>query len=336
MSGLKERMKRRPVAWFFGLSMAIAVAVIPLFLIIGADAKISAALEESGIPRRTDFVTIFRLAIAEPQAIPGLALSVAQPFSPDLAAFAVAAVAFGTVGVRRILLGYRFWSGEVGRRRGLKAWGAMVLVFVSMSFATAGLHALFMPEGTWGWDPGEIFSWGLPLMLLVALFLDVGAVSEETGWRGFALPILQDRMTPLAASLVLGAMWAVWHFPVKFDNLFYGLQGALALYGLLVVRFVFLSIVVTYFYNRTGGSTLIAVAMHGLHNDAVGFMGSITGQGLRPYLISEIDLLVPIVAVAVSLFFLSGRRLGLTKGSKDERAQGAVRPNEAAVGSTPS
>ena len=327
MKGLRERMRRRPVAWFFGLSMAIAVAVIPLFLVTGADAQIAAALERSGIPLRTDFVTIFRLAIAEPQAIPALALSVAQPFSPDIAAFAVAAVAFGAVGVRRILRGYRFWSGEVGWRRGLKAWGAMVLVFVGMSFATAGLHALFMPEGTWEWKPGAIFSWSLPLALLVAMFLDVGAVSEETGWRGFALPLLQNRMTSLAASLILGLMWAVWHFPVKFDNLFYGLQGALALYGLLVVRFVFLSIVVTYFYNRVGGSTLIAIAMHGLHNDAVGFMGRLTGEGLTPYVVSEINLLAPIVAVAAGLLVLSGRHLGLAKGAKGEEPQNAVEPS---------
>jgi hypothetical protein len=35
--------------------------------------------------------------------------------------------------------------------------------------------------------------------------------------------------------------------------------------------------------SRAGGSTLIAIAMHGLHNDAVGLMGRITGQGLAPY-----------------------------------------------------
>jgi len=311
MSRLREKMRRRPVGWFFAASMALAIAIIPLFVLTGADATISAALERSGIALRTDFVTISRLALAEPRAIPALVLSVLQPFSPDIAAFAVAALAFGAPGVRNLVRGYRFWGGGIGWRSGLRTWGLMTLTFVAMSLATAGLHGLFMPEGTWRWDPGALLSWSLPLALLVSVFLDVGGVSEETGWRGFALPLLQNRMTPLAASVVLGAMWGVWHFPVKFDILFYGAEGAVVLYGLLVVRFVLLSIVMTYFYNRVGGSTLIAIAMHGLHNDSAGLMGRITGDGLAPYVISEIDLLLPIAAVACVLMLLSGRGLGL-------------------------
>ncbi len=310
MSWLRERMRRRPVTWFYATSMALAVAVIPVFVFTGADATISAAVQESGIVPRTDFVTIVRLALAEPQAIPAILLSVLQPFSPDIAAYAVAAIAFGALGIRNLVRGYRFWSREVGWRRGLRAWGLMTLIFVAMSLATAGLHWLFMPEGTWEWDPGPLLTWGLPLALLVSVFLDVGGVSEETGWRGFALPLLQNRMTPLVASVVLGVMWGVWHFPVKFDVLFYGAGGAVVLYGLLVVRFVFLSIVMTYFYNRVGGSTLIAIAMHGLHNDSAGLMGRITGDGLAPYVISEIDLLLPIAVVACALVLLTGRGLG--------------------------
>lgn len=44
-------------------------------------------------------------------------------------------------------------------------------------------------------------------VVLVGLF-------EEVGWRGFALPRLQQRMTRLPAALLLGAVWAVWHLPL--------------------------------------------------------------------------------------------------------------------------
>lgn len=318
MAWLREGMRRRPLAWFYALAVGIAVAVIPLFVLTGADAKIAAAREKTGIEFGTDFVTISRIALEAPESTAAILLAVLQPFSPDIAAFIVTTVALGTVGLRNLVGRYRFWHSSVGWRSGLKVWGVCILTFVGMSVATAVLHRLFMPEGTWKWGM-DVFSWGLPLALFVSVWLDVGGVSEETGWRGFALPILQNRMTPLVASVVLGVLWAVWHFPVKFDVLFYGPGGAVVLYGLLVVRFVFLSIVMTYFYNRVGGSTLIAIAMHGLHNDSAGLMGRITGDGLAPYVISEIDLLLPIVAVACVLMFLSGRKLGFDRVSASEQ-----------------
>jgi membrane protease YdiL (CAAX protease family) len=309
---MREEMRRRPVVWFFALALAIEVAVVALALVTGAFDGLFTAQEAAGLAGRTDFVALGQLVAGEPSLLPDAVLVVLQPFSPDIAAFLVAGLAFGLVGLKRIVRGYRFWSGDVGWRRGLRVWGLMALTFIAMSLATAGLDALFMPEGTWGWDP-NLLSLGFPLVLLWSVFLDVGGVSEETGWRGFALPVLQSRMTPLAATLVVGVMWGVWHLPARPDILAgaYGQGGGVVLLVVLVVRFVFLSVVVTYFYNRVGGSTLIAIAMHGLHNDSVGLMGRIAGGGFAPYMISELALLAPIVAVAVVVLFVSGRKLGL-------------------------
>jgi len=141
-------------------------------------------------------------------------------------------------------------------------------------------------------------------------------VTEETGWRGFALPMLQNRVTPLAATVIVGLMWGVWHFPARPDILSgaYGLWGGALLLTILLVRFLVLSIVMTFFYNRVGGSTLIAMSMHGLHNDSVFLQGRINAEGLLPYVVSELTLLVPIVVVACVLMFISGRMLSLEKG----------------------
>ena len=306
-------MKRRPVAWFFWISLAINVAVIAVFLASGAAGAFEAALEATGLTGRTDFVSALRLALEAPRAIPGIALSILQPLSPDIAAFVVAAGAFGLIGVRRLVRGYRFWSGAVGWRRGLRVWGVMALTFLAMSLATAGLNYLFAPPGSFEWVNVPLLSLAFPLALLASIFLDVGGVTEETGWRGFALPLLQERATPLAASLIVGVLWGVWHFPARPDILLgaYGVGGGALLLGILVVRFVVLSVVMTFFYNRVGGSTLIAIAMHGLHNDSVFLQGRISAEGLRPYVVSELTLLAPIAAVACVLLLCTGSRLGL-------------------------
>jgi uncharacterized protein len=179
-----------------------------------------------------------------------------------------------------------------------------------------GLNYLLAPSGSFEWVNTPILSWTFPLALLASIFLDIGGVTEETGWRGFVLPVLQGRMTPLAATMIVGLMWGVWHFPARPDILTgaYGLWGGALLLAILLLRFVVLSVVMTFFYNRVGGSTLIAIAMHGLHNDSVFLQGRINAEGLGPYVVSELTLLAPIVVVAGVLLFVSGRRLGLEKG----------------------
>ncbi len=61
------------------------------------------------------------------------------------------------------------------------------------------------------------------LIGLVTLFflynIIYGGLSEEPGWRGFALPRLQAKFSPLVSSLILGVLWAVWHAPARFGGI---------------------------------------------------------------------------------------------------------------------
>jgi uncharacterized protein len=158
----------------------------------------------SGLGERTDFVSAGRLVALKPESWLGVLLSMLQPLSPDIAAFVVAGLAFGLGGVVVLLGRYRFWSKDIGWRRGLRVWGLMFFTFLAMSLATAGLNYLFAPSGSFEWVNTPILSWSFPPALLVSIFLDIGGVAEETGWRGFALPLLQGRMTPLVATLIVG------------------------------------------------------------------------------------------------------------------------------------
>jgi uncharacterized protein len=80
-----------------------------------------------------------------------------------------------------------------------------------------------------------------------AFTLTLGGAMEEPGWRGFALPRLQLRYSPLAATAILGLAWGIWHVPI------YGPLGWL-------VPFL-LAFLYTWLWNRTG-SLLLCILLH--------------------------------------------------------------------------
>lgn len=305
----RQSMARRPVLWFWLIAVGVELLVIPIFLLSGAQEAIDAALTATGMDFNTDLVSAAKLICADPRALAGVALSLVQVAAPDLAVLIVCAV-IGEGHLRRVGRRFRFWGPRVGWRRGLRIWAMVVAVFTAMNLATAGLNALTATDDGFVWNVRPLW-WPLLLGLLVAMFLDGGAVFEENGWRGFALPLLQHRHTPLIASIVLGLLWTAWHLPVKFDLLNYGPAGAGAIIAVLTAKFVALTIVMTYFFNLAGGATILAIAMHGLSNDSVRLGGYVFGDTWQAYLTSETNLLIPLAVVATVLSVATRGQLGL-------------------------
>ena len=302
-------VRRRPVAAFVLVAIALELVLIPVFLLSGAQASLDRALDASSLAFNTDLVTAARLVVEQPEALPGVLLALAQVASPDIAVLIVAAI-LGGGALRAVARRFRAWSPEVGPRRGLRTWVAVIAVFVAMNVASGLLHAAG-PDAldfSWELDPN-----GLTLIgaLLVAMFLDAGALFEENGWRGFALPRLLERMTPVRASVVVGLAWAAWHAPVKFDLfLDFGPVAGIALFAVLTAKFVVLSVIITHFWTRAGGATLLAVAMHGLSNDSVRFGGLVEGEAWAAQMRAEVDLLVPMAVVAGVLIWRTRGELG--------------------------
>ena len=91
-------------------------------------------------------------------------------------------------------------------------------------------------------------------------------IGEELGWRGYALPRLQARYSGLAASLILGVLWAAWHLPNQFipGLEFYGYGfPAFALYV------VPMTVLFTWLATQTRGSLLLAWLFHGAINTLI-------------------------------------------------------------------
>lgn len=109
-------------------------------------------------------------------------------------------------------------------------------------------------------------SWAQPVRILtfaISVFI-FGPLPEELGWRGYALDGLQKRMNALNASLLLGAVWALWHFPLFFIEGTY--QNGLGLGSAAFWRFMLFAVVIsvffTWIYNNNQRSTLSAILFH--------------------------------------------------------------------------
>jgi membrane protease YdiL (CAAX protease family) len=100
------------------------------------------------------------------------------------------------------------------------------------------------------------------VMVFVSVLLAAG-VGEETGWRGYALPVMLGRFRPLAGSVVLGCIWAVWHAPLFLLPGTVQHQILSAAGSLLFLTFcVCWSVLFTSLYLATRGSLFMAMLFH--------------------------------------------------------------------------
>jgi membrane protease YdiL (CAAX protease family) len=103
----------------------------------------------------------------------------------------------------------------------------------------------------------------LPALMAAVSFLMflIAALSEEAGWQGYAIEPLLDRWNALTASIVLGAVWAVWHI-IPLIQL--GRTPAQIVWQCMDM--VATRVLIVWLYNNTGKSVFAAVLYHAMYN----------------------------------------------------------------------
>lgn len=203
---------------------------------------------------------------------------------PLVAAVVVVALTDGRAGFRELLSRLLRW--RVGW-----VWYAVALGFPVVLVVVTGV------VNSWLGAPTPDFSsilWvDVALVLAVRLInpLD-GALGEEPGWRGYATPALQSRLSPLAAAAVLGVLVAGWHVPLV-------VFGDLALVGLpstVVITFLYV-----WLFNRTGGSLLLVLLFHASQGAFTYGMLGFEGADERRADVVYLGVLVVAVAATILL-----------------------------------
>jgi hypothetical protein len=102
--------------------------------------------------------------------------------------------------------------------------------------------------------PAMIFVLQLPLL--------IGMFGEEVGWRGYALPKLLEKYNPIIASIILALPWIFWHTPLA---VFQEWRGNTTIFDFILDYFLLiipLSIIFTWFFQKTKGSLLLIILLH--------------------------------------------------------------------------
>jgi len=184
------------------------------------------------------------------------------PCGPLVAALIVIGVAEGRAGYRD--LGARMIRWRVGWTWWLVAVGTPLTVLAVAAVANVavwGAPAPVLAGMAWGQ-----FALGAAIRFVNPLD---GPLGEEPGFRGYALPQLQARRSPLASASVLAVFAALWHLPLV-------VTGQLPAVGLPITFAI--TFVYVWLFNRTGGSVLMTLVFHVAQGTvsyaALGFTGA--------------------------------------------------------------
>ena len=225
-------MKKHPLLWFFVLTFGITwgLAVI-LFAFPDFVRRLSGPMSASN--------PLFILAV----------------WGPNLAAVIVTAAVSGGAGVLALLQRViRFRVGLV--------WYLLALLLVPVGGVlirlASGLPLVLttMP--------------GLSMAATLGVLMITGTLGEEVGWRGFALPRLLERFSPIVASLLLGAVWGIWHLPSFFVS---GLPQAGLQIPVFLVGALSLSVIVTWMLIHARGSVFLSMLLHFSVNFTLNLLG---------------------------------------------------------------
>ena len=245
----KSFIARKPLLAYFVLSYALFWLVLILFILV---------VTASGLKMTS---------------VPSWAMPLVQiigSWMPTAAALIVTGITEGRGWIKKLIL--RFTHFKLPAR-----WYFAALIPFGLAFAAAGIYRL----------GGGAASGGVSLSLsfwvgLITINLFTGATGEESGWRGFALPRLLEKYSPLKAGILVGLAWNFWHLPLWFTSGFSSLS-LLEYILFFSIAIISLAVLMTWILCKTSNSLIPMVITHFSFNVGFALIGP-KGLGIGPNL----------------------------------------------------
>ena len=127
-----------------------------------------------------------------------------------------------------------------------------------------------------------------------ALMFFVGAIGEELGWQGYAYARVKTARSALAAALILGAVWGLWHV-IPFIEMGRSIDWTLwQCVGAVAMR-----IIIVWVFENAGQSVFVAVLFHTMINSPWGVFTE-----FEPYFdpLVMLAILAPVAGIVAALW----------------------------------
>jgi len=226
-------LKKHPLISYFLITFLVTWGIAGLFFLF-PDQVVRLTMKEADA-----YHPLFRFAVA----------------APTLSAFLVILVLRGKQGLLSYLARYLDFS--ISHR-----WYALVFGGI-VGF---GFLLRFVERSTGVEVPVLPFSWSTFILFAgYWLLYDPGPLSEEGGWRGFALPLLQRRLSPFWSGIILGTVWTLYHLPSFYISTLNQSNFA-STFPLFSISTIALTLFMTYAYNATRGNLPLMILIHLAYN----------------------------------------------------------------------
>ncbi len=204
------------------------------------------------------FILVFVLSIpfwilgfVQPvQLLPGLPISSLGVFAPTLAAFILTWIQDGFTSALHL------FQRAFDFKRIKNKWWYLAVILINpaitvVTFMIMRLAGESLP------NPALLSASIIPLF---AVFF-IAALGEEIGWTGYATAPLQQRLGSIPTGILLGSIWAIWHFIPLIQ-----VQRSAEWIAWWSLGTISLRMIMVWLFNHTNQSVFSAALFHAMIN----------------------------------------------------------------------
>jgi membrane protease YdiL (CAAX protease family) len=223
--------------------------------------KKNTTIERFSLPAFLILTPLISLAIPLFLPLPSEVVPLLIAIIPALMAILLTAISDGRKGVVALLKKIIQW------RMSIKWYVVAFGLALGLRLAMSVLAVLL------GWIPAiQIRIWSLQEFIIIGIFILIGGIMEELGWRGYALRKLLPNHSGLFSALFIGVIWGCIHLGLNLP----GQMNAGLPWLPTILQIIGFSVILTWLYIQTRGNIVIPILFHAGQNFFVFLNGGIT------------------------------------------------------------